>query len=1032
MGKDQSQNSGRPSPENGVLNPFPGLRPFSSNESHLFFGRKGQSEQVMSSLLQNRFVALMGASGSGKSSLIFCGLTPMLHARSSWQVVSLRPGNSPVANLAEALAACLATKNKDEIKKGLHGISETLQQDSRGLVETVKDLRGGEDKNFLILVDQFEELFRYHKSSGDQTAFSESASFVKLLIEAVRQFDEPVYVVLTMRSDFIGDCAQFHDLTELINSSNYLLPQMTENDYREAITGPVEVGGAGIDADLVRKLLDDVGDKPGQLPVLQHAMMRTWDYWTRFRDPGRPVGISDYEAVGTMERALSEHANEVFDELSQEGKSVCESVFKTLTEKGSGKHGIRHPARVDHLAAIARVKPEDIMELADRFRTPGRSFLVPSDAVPLTPDSIVDLSHESIIRVWDRLSVWVEEEAQAVNMYQRLAEAAGMFQEGETGLWRPPDLQLALNWRRKQQPTLTWAERYDPAFERAMVYLDASEKEHLAEEENKIRMQRRALKRTRITAMVLGIAAILSLAFMLFAVQQRVEADKQRELAEERRIEADDQRKLAVENAEEATRQKGIAIAQADTARLRRLEADSAKLVAQANEKEATRQKGFAETSAEEARLQEKIAIEQKDTATIQRIAAEEARDETYRLRLQSIAQSMSVKSLQIDDDPDLKGLLAYQAYKFHNEYGGAWHNRDIYAGLYDASKTLKGEDQFLLPGHDNEVTSIAVVPGQSRFFTAGKDGKVLEWDSEGQLKQPKTLIDNTPINNALSVSSNGQWLACGTDGLGVQVWNIQKSITRPQVYKTGDGKIKSLAFLADNKLLVSGRDNAMFEVDLESGNVNQIFTAESVIRSLAASPDGQLIAGGTLNGKILVWSVGDWNNPFVLFEEQGNAVDALVFSNSGVYLSSGDEQHNIRIWNIKSRTLLENLRGPQGRIYDLAFSPDDQFFASASHDNRVQIWLTEDWNIQPIVINVNDVDIPPVYAVAFSKSGGHLITGAAGNNRLTIRPTTAEAFVGDICSSLKRNMTQAEWKIYVAEDIAYVRTCPDLSTAGK
>ena len=174
-------------------------------------------------------------------------------------------------------------------------------------------------------------------------------------------------------------------------------------------------------------------------------------------------------------------------------------------------------------------------------------------------DSIIDLSHESLMRIWDRLKLWVEEESIAVQMYMRLSEAAALYQAGKTGLWRPPDLQLALNWRKEKQPTLTWAQRYEPAFERTMVYLETSEKEFIAEEQNKIRLQKRALRRSRIFAIVLGSAAIISLGFMVWAIMMQIDATKQKENAERNLNRALESEELALERKAEAWEQFGEA-----------------------------------------------------------------------------------------------------------------------------------------------------------------------------------------------------------------------------------------------------------------------------------------------------------------------------------------------------------------------------------------------------------------------------------------------------------------------------------------
>ncbi|MCK4630091.1 MAG: hypothetical protein KAT40_01540, partial [Bacteroidales bacterium] len=854
-----------------------------------------------------------------------------------------------------------------------------------------------------------------------------SESFVSLLVEAVKQTDVPVFVVLTMRSDFIGDCSQFQELTDLINNSNYLVPQMTRDDFREAIMGPVAVGGAKIEPMLVQQLLNEVGDNPDQLPILQHAMMRTWEYWQQLNDPEKPIGLSDYEAIGKMEKALSEHANEAFDELSSEGKKTCESLFKTLTEKGSDNRGIRHPTRVEVIAAIAHASVENVMEVVEKFRATGRSFLTPSAEVPMNKDSVIDLSHESLMRIWNNLIIWVGEEASAVQMYNRLAEASEMFQEGKTGLWRPPDLQLAISWRKKQKPTLKWAERYNPAFERTMVYLETSEKEFIAEEENKIRMQKRALRRTKITALVLGAAAILSLGFMLWAFIQQAEAEKQRILADERKVEADDQRSIAEDKTVEAEKSAELARLSAEEAMKEKEIADSAKIVAQISEQEATIQRNKAVVSEEKALDQEKIAIANADTARINQIKAEQASEEAYKRRMLSIAQSMSVKSLQIDQDTSLKGLLAYQAYLFNDRYEGVSYHADIFSGIYDAIKTIDQSSYTVFRGHTATINSVAFKPGTTLFYSASSDGNVFQWDIQHPEKEFATVVSNNTINSVLSVSPDSRWLACGTNNIGIQLLDLTSNNFILQNLKGHEGKkIKSVAFFPNSKNLVSsGTDKKVLLWDIQTGKSELIWEQDDIVQSLSVSPDGNVIAAGTKDGRIVLLSGRNWENVQELYYEENNQVNVVQFNHAGNILVSGDLDGNVKLWNWKDIELIKSLRGHTARIVDIKFSPDDKQIATASTDGTIQIWEADDLENLPVVFRDSE---GYVLTVAFSPDGMKLVAGSNQEDLLIARPTRSEFMAGDICTQLNRNFTTDEWNVYVGSDIDYESTCKNIT----
>src|SRR5687768_9788402 len=366
----------------------------------------------------------------------------------------MRPGGDPIGNLAAELV-------KDDVLPaagaGLRAseaeavIDATLRGGSLGIVDVAYQGRLGEHEKLLIVVDQFEELFRF-RAAQQNTNADEAAAFVKLLLEGAQQRELSIYIVLTMRSDFLGDCAQFQGLPEAINDGQYLIPRMTRDERRFAVTGPVGVTRGKITEPLVNRLLNDVGDDPDQLPILQHALMRTWDRWDEDHAPGEPLDLRHYEAIGTMKEALSRHAEEALGELDERGRAIAEILFRALTERGADGKGVRRPVRLAEVSGLTGGSAGEVAAVAERFRRPGRSFLMPPAGVKLRPDSVLDLSHESLMRIWGRLHQWAEEEGQSAQVYLGLARAAARFEAGATGLWRDPELQIALNWRRQQHP----------------------------------------------------------------------------------------------------------------------------------------------------------------------------------------------------------------------------------------------------------------------------------------------------------------------------------------------------------------------------------------------------------------------------------------------------------------------------------------------------------------------------------------------------------------------------------------------------
>lgn len=1025
MSEAQKNNIGKQ-----IFNPFPGLRPFSIEESHLFFGREGQSEEVLQLLAENRFVAVIGASGSGKSSLMYCGLVPVLYggfianAGSNWRIITTRPGNDPIGNLAKSISQAEASENAEDESIRINITTSIVRRSSLGLVDAISQMEREESENILLMVDQFEELFRFKKSRSDTSSVNESEAFVKLLVEAVEQTELPIYIILTMRSDFIGECSQFQELTQLINDSNYLIPQMTREDFRKAILGPVAVGGGTIDPYLVQQLLNDVGDNPDQLPILQHALMRTWDYWMQQGDTERPLMMADYEAIGTMEKALSEHANEAFDELTEKGKIVCETLFKTLTEKGADNRGVRHPSKVINIAQIAKATEAEVIDVADKFRAAGRSFISPAANIQLNNESVIDLSHESLMRIWNKLRLWVEEEAQAVQMYTRLAEAAGLYQLGKTSLWRPPDLQLALNWKEKQKPTLEWAQRYHPAFERAMVYLDTSEKEFIIEEENKIRLQRRRLKIARIFSVVLGSLAIVALAMMLYANQQKAKAVESNRREAEQRQKAEEQTKFAEQQKQEADKQRVIAEEKSNEAEKQRKNAEKNLELAKLQEQKAISNLELAKTNETKAKQNAETARRNAEEAQRNAEEAKKNAEEAYKRRMLSIAQSMAVKSVQIENDKNLQGLIAYQAYLFNNQFEGLKHHPDVYLGLYYALKALKNPLYNVYRGHTDAVQAVAFSPIQNTvFYSAGSDGKLLKWDISDNQNTYTTIAENNRANRVLAISPDGKTLALGTDGLGIQIYNLQNNLILDTL-NGHENKIRALAFLPDNQTLISaGVDNSILVWNLKTKKNTSISTGESRVLCLSSNKKGTYIAGGTKDGKIILWDVKNNYTPSTFYNEKDNSVFAISFNQQGDRITAGDLKGDIKIWNLTDKKLITTLTDHNARINDLEFSNDDKYIGSVSMDGTARIWDATDLNSQPVVLSDNEGFI---FAIAFSPNSDYFVSGSTEEDRLIVRPAKASSLAADYCKLIDRNLSNEEWNTYVGEDITYEKTCKE------
>ena len=1042
-----------------TANPFPGLRPFKIEESHLFFGREGQSDEVLLKLSKSRFVGVIGPSGSGKSSFIYCGVMPILYggfltdASPNWEVVVTRPGAGPIDNLAESLLKnnpeyVSAEAEEKKIKRTI--FSTLLKSSSLGLVEAIEQTRKQKDVNYLVLVDQFEELFRF-KDSHDANSVNETLAFVNLLIEAVNYPDTPIYVAITMRSDFIGDCAQFPDLTRKINDSHYLIPQLTRDQKRRAIEGPVAVGGAKISPRLTQQLLNDLGDNPDQLPILQHALMRTWSYWTTYKDyEEEPVDLKHYEAIGTMAEALSMHANEAYDELTEDQKRICEILFKAITEKRGENFGIRRPTKLNEIAAIADVSEEDVAGVIEKFREQGRSLLTPAFGISLTSKSIVDISHESLMRIWVRLKNWVDDEADAVQMYTRLAEAASMYQVGKAGLWRPPDLQLALNWQAKHKPTLVWGQRYHPAFERTMIFLEYSRKEWETEQRIKELEQKRKLQKARIVALVLATATIVSLIFLVYAFIQKSEAEKQEQ--------------LAIKNAAEATKQRDLAEKARDEADARRKEAEEAtKAAIKAREAEAE-QKRQAELARQDAELKRIRAEEAERDAKIQRNRAEEkealavqregeaiaANKESLRQRYLAIAKAMALKSKELDNDIEEQSLLAQQAFNFNTQYGGDPFDNDVYNGLFYALKSRKHKLTKSLQGHDKGgARALDTRKNSNHIYSGGSDGKIIQWHSSGTEWEaleivPDRIHDKDPANDymvfAIDISPDENYLAAGglypanRNANYVELYDLRNIKNAPKKIYGYKSDIGNIHFTRDGKGFYA-RDNSGLSVRYSDlSTATEVIALRERINALELSPDGSKLAGAGNLGSLYIWDIA--NNYKEKVIKSQSSLTSVSFTPDGKKIVTGSESGQVNVIDIESGRTVP-LSGHTAAIENIKFNFAGSFMATASRDWTIRLWNFNDLRAQPIVLSDHDW----VWNLAFTPDDEQLFAGIQSVKETKVGqvdypihawPTKITTMSGILCGELKRNMTKDEWETFIDVDLVYELTCKELPPNNK
>jgi hypothetical protein len=508
-------------------NPFLGLRPFQPENAHLYFGREQQVKELRQRLEVDRFVGVVGDSGVGKSSLVSAGLIPELMRGAlaaryrNWRLVRFQPGMAPLKNLARGLA--LSAGRPGEIAD----IESLLRQSSKGLLDAVTRLGLCEQANVLLFADQFEELFAYLDESHSNAASQESVLYVRQLLEAYQHI--PNYLLLTMRSEYLGRCVEFTGLPEAMNRGQYLVPQLTRAQLREAIVGPMAVRETPIDEALVQRLLNEASEGASVLSVLQHALMRTWlraEQRSERNGTELELKLEDYVSAQGVAAALDQHGNEVLAQLTAPRRDLARLVFEAITFKDLAGRTRRRRTPVATLRAITGASLDDLREMTAVFAAPECGIISLQPEGAFSEETVVDLTHESVMSKWKALAGWIDEEDRASWLFRDALTAAGRNERGEDTLWRGVQLKEAVEWARCPHHNAAWAGRYcdNPASGAASITIVRNFIEKSAQLQAKEDSAQRWRLRFAVALSVLLAASCLG--FVLLAAQRKLISER--------------------------------------------------------------------------------------------------------------------------------------------------------------------------------------------------------------------------------------------------------------------------------------------------------------------------------------------------------------------------------------------------------------------------------------------------------------------------------------------------------------------------
>ncbi len=1013
-----------------VENPYPGLRPFETEESHLFFGRNQQVADLVGRLERNRFVAVLGVSGSGKSSLVRAGLIPALargrifEAGRRWRMVITRPAGVPF----ESLAADLAGAGLD---------AGGLTASSHGLIEIARQLPP--DESLLVIVDQFEELFRY-KDVADigarsrrrrDAAAAEAAEFVQLLLAASRH-QPPVYIVLTMRSDYLGDCAEFRDLPETLNDCQYLVPRMTREQRREAIEGPL--GRVAIAPALVQRLLNDAGDEPDQLPVLQHALMRTWNHWHAADPAGtRRIELADYDAIGGLQKALDQHANELLAGVSAD---LTAAIFKRLTAKGRSSRERRNPARLAELWAVCGADtPEQqaaVTGVVDHFRRGEATFLVPRDGA-LTGDTYVDITHESLIRQWRKLrDEWLPEEQAAAKRFIDLAARAASWSEHRGELLRGLDLDDALEWDRRRNPTAAWAQHYAEETELARVreFIRVSE-ERRREDLARQRRERRRLRTAIVVAIVAVVGGLSAIGVdqYIAARNARIEAFQARILSVPSVRDPLVRALLLSELADHASRPEDLAIYQAAAAAaipfavLRHPDhelvvgagfvgGDRVAAVMQNGSLWSWRSDGRGDPLVD--RIVEDVdpAADDKTSSLPSIGVAAFSRDGRW---LAAGFASGAVWVGRTDRSNGAHVVRAADALRAGNsiapmvaslafspdgrQLAAGYNDNRIRIWRLDSTDGILPASDPLVSSHTGPIATLHFDSAGDRLLTGSYDGttRIRSLAARGERDRILGVRDDSVSRAA--VSPDAAWVLVGYDNGVVRIRGAKNETDDAPAALRHAGPITAVAFARDGSTILTASADRTARIwtvrpavtsDLSAGAGGAkadrqprglrtigsplVLAHDAPVMEAAFSEDGKSVISASRDGTIRLWR-SDQGEPRIVGRHDGR-VESVAFSPDGRQVVSASDDHTARIWKADGTGQAEVLAGHNDWVRSAGYAlPDGRKLLSASDDGTLRLWdLTA-----PGKSKLSQ-EGSGVFNAAFDREGARVVTAVRDN----------------------------------------------------
>jgi WD40 repeat protein/class 3 adenylate cyclase len=891
--------------------PFKGLQFFDEGDSDLFFGRETLTAKLIHRLQDANFLSvIIGASGSGKSSLVRAGLVPAIKkgdANSQVHIIT------PTAHPLEALAIEL-TRESESVTAAATLVDD-LSKDPRSLHFFLS--RQTQPPHIILVVDQFEELFTLCRDEFEREAFIDNLlaalTPAPLPLGEERKGEGNLTLIITLRADFYAYLAQYPELRDAVAQQQEYIGPMTTEELRRAIEEPARRGHWEFEPGLVDLILRDVGDEPGALPLLSHALLETWK-----RRAGHTLTLKGYADAGGVRGAIAHTAESVFQNLSPAEQTIVRNILLRLTEFGEGTEDTRRRASFDELMSSA--------EDADEVRA-VLNKLAEARLVTLSEDT-AEVAHEALIREWPQLREWLSQDREGIILHRNLTEAAHEWEllERDTGsVYRGARLAQANEWSALNHNALNAREK---------LFLDASNRQAKQEEqEREDQLQReldsakelaetqrqsasRLRTRNRVITTVGTIAIILALLAGTFGVQSNRNA-----------MQAD-------ENAQAAMNAEAVAVANAEAA-----------------------QKAEAE-----AILQQRLALS-REIAGNAIINLDVDPERSILLAMQAVTTTYAVDGTTTKEAADalhqavLNSRLRLALYPQPGDGYGLAFSPD---GKRIATSTSDGQiklwdlksrkELFTLSGHEGFINSVAFSPDGSRLASASGDGTAKVWDLDTQ-QVIHDLRGHTDEVFSVAFSKDGERIVTASIDGTARVWDAVNG----QVLLTFTGHaapLLSAQFNPDGtRIATTGDDIAVRVWDSTSGQeIYKLSDFGLDVSGATFSPDGKTLATNGGNDPRL-WDAATGEQLFLLPGGSAPSAQPPVFTSDSKYMAVAGQDGNVSIW--ETATGRQYLTFATGTPIDgqIEFSPDcvsppaapyewcGVYLATGNRDGSVRLW---------------------------------------------------------------------------------------------